>query len=261
MSSGLPSPPGTLMRRLRRPPPPSRRWQVTPPSDYPDLRHLKAYTSTEPHATPAGPQVHRPGQSVCVYPFSNSTDNGISMHYGYGSSLLKGSWILYPSVAYAGTSYQYHGVNSCYNLTTSASINSLRYAGSPYGMDDVYFNLYNTTYFGGNEFTGNTNTETVVELDMEVSSLIVSGQSPWTFFTGLKFTGESVCVYPSYNSTDNGISIHYFDAASMSSLGLPDNSIRSVARGCLSDTVYRDQLQQFQQQAEEDIEKIKRRED
>ncbi|XP_018010994.1 uncharacterized protein LOC108668316 [Hyalella azteca] len=218
--------------------------------DYPDLRYLKAYTSTDPHATPAHEFLDScPDLGVL------GLDNVIKR------VCLTGHWLLYSSISYAGNGTRYRGINTCYNLSTSTSISSLRYAGSPYGIDDVYFNLYNTSDYGGNEFKGNTNTETVVALDMEVSSLIISGQSPWTFFTGLKFTGQSACVHPIYSYSNNGISMHYYYELSITNLGLPDNSIRSVARGCLSNNVYRNELQQFQQRPQEDIEKTIRRED
>ncbi|XP_018019796.1 uncharacterized protein LOC108676254 [Hyalella azteca] len=166
--------------------------------DYPDLRYLKAYTSTDPHATPAHEFLDScPDLGVL------GLDNVIKR------VCVTGYWILYSEISYDNEANYIRGVNYCYTLSTSASISSLRYAGSPYGMDDVYFNLYESSFFEGNEFKGNTNTETVVELDMKVSSLIVSGQSPWTFFTGLKFTGQSACVHPEYQATDNGISMHY----------------------------------------------------
>jgi hypothetical protein len=59
----------------------------------------------------------------------------------------------------------------------------VRYAGSPYGLNDDYYNLYEGTGFRGKEFRGNTNAANLGELDMAVSSLVVTGQAAWTFFT------------------------------------------------------------------------------
>ncbi|XP_018013029.1 uncharacterized protein LOC108670089 [Hyalella azteca] len=208
--------------------------------DIPDLRYLKAYINDDPDGPYHEFLDYSPDLSV------QGMDNSIRR------VCLTGQWLLHGEHYYSGYEAFYRSVNGCYNLSSSASISSLRYAGSPYGLDDVYYNLYEGINWGGNEFKGNTNAPTVANLDMNVSSLSISGQSPWTFFTGLQYAGEAVCVYP-YLLTNNGVDLHYreiayvrkqkepsiFYSPKITSLGIPDNSIRSVAKGCLTDNVYR----------------------
>ncbi|XP_018009063.1 uncharacterized protein LOC108666655 isoform X3 [Hyalella azteca] len=161
-------------------------------------------------------------------------DNSIKVVCGTGV------WLLYDGYYYGvekeGPALFANGYG-CANYTNSYyydKISSLRYAGSPNGFDNAYYNLYEGGGFTGNEFKGNKNAPDVSYLDMKVSSLITSGESPWTFFTGQNYTGEAVCVYPW-----DEYGVLTFTAGSMSYyMGLADNSIRSVAKGCLSDNIH-----------------------
>ncbi|XP_018009065.1 uncharacterized protein LOC108666657 [Hyalella azteca] len=195
--------------------------------DIPDLRYLKAYTDYDPDGPYHEFLDYSPDLSV----------QGLD-DFTIKRICLTGQWIMCSERYYSGFSINYGGVNHCYNLSSSYPISSLRYAGSPYGLDDVYYNLYEGENRTGNEFKGNTNVPTVANLDMKVSSFSISGQTPWTFFTGLQYAGEAVCVYPIY-MTNGGIYLHLGGVLRITDLGLPDNSIRSVAKGCLTDNVYR----------------------
>ncbi|XP_047737659.1 uncharacterized protein LOC108669499 isoform X2 [Hyalella azteca] len=159
------------------------------------------------------------------------------------SACETGNWILYDTPNYGSNdtefSYRFTEVSWCGNIATSFRnmASSLRYAGSPNGLNDNYYNLYEGTHFRGREFRGNTNASDVGDLDMAVSSLVVTGQSSWTFYTGLHYTGANVCVYAFIHFTHDGIDLDTAYYINMDDLGLPDNSIRSVARGCLSERV------------------------
>ncbi|XP_018020611.1 uncharacterized protein LOC108676981 [Hyalella azteca] len=152
---------------------------------------------------------------------------------------LTGLWMLYvtPNYHKLAANLQF-GIDWCNNLTEEisypATASSLRYAGSPYALDDDYYNLYEGISYAGDEFRGDTDASSLLDLDLRVSSLIVSGPSPWTFFTGLNFTGEALCIYP--NEYDASLHVEIVDAVFLT--GLADNSIRSVAKGCLTDNVY-----------------------
>ncbi|XP_018015238.1 uncharacterized protein LOC108672123 [Hyalella azteca] len=195
--------------------------------DIPDLRYLKAHNDYDPDGPYHEFLDYSPDLSV------QGMDNSIRR------VCLAGQWLLYDEHYYSGFKAFFSDVNQCHNLSSSYSISSLRYAGSPYGLDDVYYNLYEGDLWTGNEFKGNTNTPNVANLDMKVSSLSISGQSPWTFFTGLQYAGEAVCVYPTYVTNNGGILLHHNSIPTITNLGLSDNSIRSVAKGCLTDNVYR----------------------
>ncbi|XP_018026859.1 uncharacterized protein LOC108682240 [Hyalella azteca] len=197
--------------------------------DIPDLRYLRAYTDYDPDGPYHEFLDYSPDLSV------QGMDNSIVR------ICLTGLWLMYSERYYNGTSAAYDGINDCHNISSSLSmqVSSLRYPGSPYGMDDVYYTLYEGELWTGNEFKGNTNVPTVANLDMNVSSVSISGQSPWTFFTGLQYAGEAVCLYPVNIVNDNSIYLHHGGIARLAQLGLPDNSVRSVAKGCLTDNVYR----------------------
>jgi hypothetical protein len=47
----------------------------------------------------------------------------------------------------------------------------------------VYYNLYDGWAYSGDEFRSNTDAETVGHMDMRTTSIIIQGQSPWTFYT------------------------------------------------------------------------------
>ncbi|XP_018028087.1 uncharacterized protein LOC108683296 [Hyalella azteca] len=198
--------------------------------DIPDLRYLKAYTDYDPDG---------PYHEFLDY----SPDLSVQGLDGYIKRVcVTGQWLMYYERYYSVLRSIYNGINQCFNTSSSYPVSSLRYAGSPYGLDDVYYNLYEGEEWTGNEFKGNTNAPTVANLDMNVSSLSISGQSPWTFFTGLQYAGVAVCVYPDYTINDDGIYLHHNRISKIGltqDLGLPDNSIRSVAKGCLTDNVYR----------------------
>ncbi|XP_018011637.1 uncharacterized protein LOC108668890 [Hyalella azteca] len=154
-----------------------------------------------------------------------------------------GLWLLYDAVNYDPLADEsectFRSIGECRNWDFQCRnmISSLRYAGSPYGLNDNYYNLYEGTLFKGREFRGNTDAADLGDLDMAVSSLIVTGQSGWTFYTDVNFTGFSACVYADEHYTNGDIVHDYARVQYMSQLGLPDNSIRSVARGCLSERV------------------------
>ncbi|XP_018019997.1 uncharacterized protein LOC108676437 [Hyalella azteca] len=154
-----------------------------------------------------------------------------------------GYWILYDATDYdpysTGITCHFHGVNQCATWDSSCSnvASSLRYAGSPYGLNNDYYNLYEGKSFRGEEFQGDTDAADLGDLDLKISSLMVTGQSGWTFYVGVNFSGPAVCVYADEHVTTDGIHLDYARFFDMSELGLPDNFIRSVERGCLSDRV------------------------
>ncbi|XP_018016466.1 uncharacterized protein LOC108673189 [Hyalella azteca] len=162
------------------------------------------------------------------------------------SACQTGVWFYYEQVQYnqaPGAVYWMHGIEYCGNfpLDYADVTSSLRYAGSPYGLNDDSFTLYQGQTFTGSEFWGETNSGTLDYMDADGSSLVLTGRSPWTFFTGTQYTGTAVCVYPStdHDVGSDGTLLDLGLFTSMSDLGLPDNSVRSVAKGCFSKKVVR----------------------
>ncbi|XP_018018173.1 uncharacterized protein LOC108674716 [Hyalella azteca] len=197
-------------------------------TEYADKRYLKAYFDTDPD----GPYLEFDSYSSDL--IVEGVDNIIKR------VCMTGDWLLYEGSSYFGSSYFYPGaIDSCHNLPSVASVSSLRYAGSPIGLDDIYFNLYTGAYYTGAEMTGNADLGNLGSFDLAISSLVISGQSPWTFFTGTQFDGVAICVRPTFLTDNNGVSYHHAYVNLVADLGIPDNSIRSVARGCKSGNVYR----------------------
>ncbi|XP_018027748.1 uncharacterized protein LOC108682985 [Hyalella azteca] len=211
---------------------------VTLSFDQPDLRYIKLYYDNKPDS---------PFKEFLDYSSNTSVqgvDNTIQR------ACYSGVWLLYNHYDYdynvERDVYYLYGLDRCFNFSSPQSVLSLRYAGSPSAMNDVYFTLYEGDIFSGKEYKSNANSPSLGDLDMKVSSLVVNGQSPWTFFTGLQFTGEAVCVYPVVISGSNNIYLHHEEFQSMDHMGLPDNSIKSVAKGCLSSKIYRGDRQQVE---------------
>ncbi|KAF2366418.1 Gamma-crystallin-related, partial [Trinorchestia longiramus] len=162
------------------------------------------------------------------------------------SACQTGIWFYYDQTDYnqvASAVYWMHGIEYCgdFPLEFADVTSSLRYGGSPYSLNEDSFTLYQGELFTGSEFWSNTNSATLDYLDLDGSSLLLTGVSAWTFFTGTQYTGVAVCVYPSTDH-DVGQDGTYLDLgifASMADLGIPDNSIRSAVRGCYSEKVVR----------------------
>lgn len=194
-----------------------------------DQRYLKAYTG--------------PFQTGAFYQYldyeSDLSEQG--MDDIIMSSCTTGYWIIYEDTNYIGTSCHLQTIDHCGNWTTCVgTASSLRYAGSPFGLNDNYFNLYESLNFQGDEFRGNADVDFLGDMDAAASSLIIIGQSGWTFYSDIQQTGSAVCVYPSQHIVgEDGTFMDYGNYCRLSEIGLPDNSIRSVARGCLSDRVVR----------------------
>ncbi|XP_018013012.1 uncharacterized protein LOC108670071 isoform X2 [Hyalella azteca] len=168
--------------------------------------------------------------------------SAVQMDNTIESSCGTGLWLLYDATNYALDSSAvclWHAVNYCSNWAAYCQnmVSSVRYAGSPHGLNNDYYNLYEGTSFRGDEFRGDEDAAQLGDLDLAVSSLIVTGQAAWTFYTGLDFTGATVCVYADETNTNSGIDLDFARIENLSELGLPDNSIRSVARGCFSERV------------------------
>jgi hypothetical protein len=201
------------------------------PTNSKDRRFLRAYDG--------------PNQTGASYLFlENSPDLSVQgMDNIIESSHATGLWILYGQTDFSyGPTCHTAGVDTYSNWTSYCAnlVSSIRYAGSPYGLNDDYYNLYDNEYLEAEELGGNTDKATLGSFDLRTSSLALSGQSEWTLYTGQNYTGTSVCVVPTEElSGSDGTVMNYVYIRTMAEIGLPDNSVRSIARGCLSERVVR----------------------
>lgn len=163
------------------------------------------------------------------------------------SACQTGLWFYYGEIEYnqsPGSVYWMHGIEYCGDMPINYAdqTSSLRYAGSPFALNEDSFTLYEGEFFTGSEFWGNEDYYNSLDyLDQMASSLVLTGLSPWTFFTGLDYTGLALCVYPStdHDVGEDGSTIDFGIFASFNELGFDDDVIRSAAKGCFSETVVR----------------------
>lgn len=64
-----------------------------------------------------------------------------------------------------------------------SQMSSLRYGGSSSSLNEDSFTLYQGTLFTGSEFWSNTDVQVLDYMDLDGSSMVLTGLSPWTFFT------------------------------------------------------------------------------
>lgn len=163
-----------------------------------------------------------------------------------------GLWMYYENVNYndvfSGRIHWVHGIEFSNNfpLNFCGITTSLKFGGNRYTWNEDSYTLYEGEYMTGAEFYGNIPTTSLGILNNQGSSLVLTGLSPWTFYSGLGYTGAAYCFYP---TTDQDV---YFDGSvldfgiyvSLPSLGVPDNIFNSVRKGCFSSNVIKaEQLQ------------------
>nr|XP_027228401.1 uncharacterized protein LOC113820277 [Penaeus vannamei]XP_027228402.1 uncharacterized protein LOC113820278 [Penaeus vannamei] len=87
---------------------------------------------------------------------------------------------------------------------------------------------------------GNEDAASLGPLGDDVSSIIILGQSAWTFYDGRDFHGtNSVCLYPNFKFNDDSEdrSLHVGLYPTPSHFQISDNNIESVRKGCWSKNV------------------------
>lgn len=153
------------------------------------------------------------------------------------SARLTGVWNFYDLINYNGNSnalmeYAFGPNEFCINFNNlRARVTSLRFAGSPNDYRANTLTLYQGTYFQGTEeyIIASVNSIQV----QKHSSLIITGQSPWTLFDQENLRGNAICVYPPDNNYTPAL---IFD---LDNINVPHDKIRSVARGCIGKKIVR----------------------
>ncbi|XP_037800247.1 uncharacterized protein LOC119595148 [Penaeus monodon] len=157
-----------------------------------------------------------------------------------------GMWMYYENVEYnthqAGLVFWASGIDFSGNVPGQYAnmATSLRYAGSPYSLNDETWTVYSGEAFTGDELMGNNDAASLGYLGDDVSSIIIVGQSAWTFYDGRDFHGtNSVCLHPNlkFRSDFDGRSLHVGIYATPTDFHISDNNIESVRKGCWSKNV------------------------
>ncbi|XP_042885675.1 uncharacterized protein LOC122261911 [Penaeus japonicus] len=171
--------------------------------------------------------------------------------YGFNdeveSTCLNGVWVFYEHDDYnadGGTVYWIIGINYCttFDVPERNLFSSIKYVGSPNNLNADTLTLYQGTYFTGMEFYAFEDVPNLQSFTNLASSVMVTGSSPWTLYSGEGYTGESVCLYPDTNSiTVNDQKITLGAHGQLSQYGF-DNNVRSFAKGCFSKDIVKAKL-------------------
>ncbi|CAL4066386.1 unnamed protein product [Meganyctiphanes norvegica] len=153
-----------------------------------------------------------------------------------------GVWLMYENKGYNSDHSQGHGswVESfiapeymCHNLPSTHyhELSSLRYVGSGY-LEDETVTLYHSWSYEGGEALFLKDEDDLSDMTDEVSSFIITGPSPWTFYEDPYYGGIAICVEPW-----NVGSGKYVGTFNVNDVGLPNNILSSIKKGCFAKTV------------------------
>ncbi|XP_069996874.1 uncharacterized protein [Penaeus vannamei] len=149
-----------------------------------------------------------------------------------------GMWVYYENVQYnqqPGRVYWVHGIEISADFSSDYSYmaSSLKFVGSPDGVDADAFTVYEGTAFTGNEFYSESDATDLGPLTRKGSSIAITGTSPWTFYSDNGWSGRHMCLYPSiHDEGPNGEALNFGLYPNVEDIGIIDNSIGSVRKGC-----------------------------
>jgi len=162
--------------------------------------------------------------------------------YGYdnqiSSTCSTGVWIYYDNKSYntyqTGQVLWFHGIQYCGDMSDSFDnkASSIRYAGSSSSLDQSSFTLFDGQGFMGAEFFSSSSVSDLRQLAAKGESLIITGTSQWTFYTGENYSGQSVCAGYKTTDTAQGVTMHIGLYPKLNTAYT--NTIRSVRQGCYS---------------------------
>merc|ERR1711970_732863 len=147
----------------------------------------------------------------------------------------QGVWILYEEKNYNWTHHSWtnffaSGDYSCDDLpvTWQNQGSSIRYAGTG-ELHDETITIYHSPDWAGGEIMFIREEPFLGDYNNEASSMIITGESAWTVYSHPGYHGDPVCLQPW--PVGNG---YYFGAWNVFDIGIPNNEISSVQKGCFS---------------------------
>ncbi|KAG0701250.1 hypothetical protein GWK47_025334 [Chionoecetes opilio] len=164
------------------------------------------------------------------------------------SVLVNGFWIYYENIDFNPIDEQPRKVFYAYGLNATKDLpegfgnklSSVRKLQDGLDKDKNRITFYEGRDHTGREFSTNTSVPVIAELHGKISSLITSGEKPWTVYTDVCYQGDHVCLYPhSVIDLENLKQLvgYYPNVEDVDHIS--DNSIKSVREGCYSDNVHR----------------------
>ncbi|XP_063866140.1 uncharacterized protein LOC135103597 [Scylla paramamosain] len=112
---------------------------------------------------------------------------------------------------------------------------SIRFAGSPDEVNKNTITFYDSSAFTGGELMTSVDVPNLGYMEGKISSLIVTGPTPWTIYSERNFHGDSLCVASfEHDVGPNGQILDVGIFPTVSDIGIVDNSIKSARSGCHS---------------------------
>ncbi|KAG7169455.1 putative Beta/Gamma crystallin-containing protein 1, partial [Homarus americanus] len=138
------------------------------------------------------------------YDFNEDISNLATVNFDNTIESIKvtGMWMLYQETDYntysSGYVYWIDGIDYTGDVPSEYTnmASSLRYAGSPFQLNEDCWTIYAGEGFTEEGLYGNTDAGNLDRLSGEVSSIVLTGTSSWTFYDGDNFTGRHVCLKP-----------------------------------------------------------------
>ncbi|XP_063598576.1 uncharacterized protein LOC134775064 [Penaeus indicus] len=176
-------------------------------------------------------------------PFITFTDYAPDLNeYDYDNAIKSvyqtGMWVYYENVQYnqqPGRVYWVHGIEISADFPSDYSYmaSSLKFVGSPETMDADGFTVFEGTAFTGSEFYSESDAADLGPLTRRGSSIIITGTSPWTFYSDNYWSGRHMCLFPNiHDEGTNGEVLNFGMYPNVEDLGIMDDSIGSVRKGC-----------------------------
>ncbi|CAL4167187.1 unnamed protein product [Meganyctiphanes norvegica] len=165
------------------------------------------------------------------------------------SFCAEGVWVLYDNANYnmhhdPFSSWSEVIINSargCHDIpvTHHGKLSSLRFAGSG-DLHDETATMYHGYFYMGGEDLIIRDMDELGDFEREASSMIVTGETPWTVYSEEYYEGVSICLEP----WNVGNSV-YVGAFEVYTIGMPNNVISSIRKGCFAKDVikYQPKLQ------------------
>ncbi|KAK7083806.1 hypothetical protein SK128_010488 [Halocaridina rubra] len=159
------------------------------------------------------------------------------------SALKNGIWIFYENGNYnavGGQTLLFWSINYCSDFDPEERnmVSSLRYAGKQDSLNGETFSLYEGYFFTGQEYWSDTDNADLGDFNDRATSLMITGQSPWTIYSDNGFGGMPLCFYPDtyIEAGFERIDLGYF--ADLAMYGF-DKAVSSVAKGCFGKNIVR----------------------
>ncbi|CAL4140337.1 unnamed protein product, partial [Meganyctiphanes norvegica] len=213
------------------------------------------------YGSPVGTDAPSSGPYIELYSGTGQTGASVTItEYAHDLSILGwddlarsfcavGVWILYDNTNYnmnngpfsSWSEVTINAERGCHDIpvTHHGKLSSVRFSGSG-DLRDETATMYHGYFFMGGEDLIIRDMDELGDFEREASSMIVTGESTWTVYSEEYYEGISICLEP-WNIGNS----QYVGAFEVNDIGMPNNVISSIKKGCFSKNVikYQPKLQ------------------